>query len=134
MCINTLDFFDLALPNFFIFIFLIHFYFWRVFFLFWKISKVAPKHIEQRRIYAYIQSQPRPTYYSTNKKNFLQSKFIISFSQLVISHELSAIYFNISFFGLHRWEINGILFISFMSVSKFIMVRRCFPLNYTYRA
>ena len=43
-----------------------------LFFLFWKFSKVAPKHIEQRRIYAYIQSQPRPTYYSTKKKFSLE--------------------------------------------------------------
>ena len=49
ICINTLDLFDLVLPNFFIFIFLTLFCFWRVFFSkFWKISKVTPKHREQR--------------------------------------------------------------------------------------
>ena len=121
------------LLNFFIFYFFILILLLESFFFleFWKISKVTPKRREQRRIYIYIyiRSQPLPSYYSP-KKNFFQSKFIISFSQLVISHELGAVYFDISFFIFHCCKINGILFFLFLLCRyKSIMFRRCFPLE-----
>ena len=98
----ALGFFDLVLP-----IFLLSFWFIFIlgeFFLeFWKIIKVTPKAREQRGIYIF-----------TKQIFFLQSKFFISFSQLVISDELGAIYFDISFFCFHCWKINGILSFLFL--------------------
>ena len=73
LCIKTLDFLDLLLPNFFCFYLFSFILFLENFFLeFWKISKVTPKHREQRRIYIYIQSQPPPTYHSPKKIFFFR--------------------------------------------------------------
>ena len=53
----------------------------------------------------------------TEKTIFL-SMSIISFSRLVISYELGAIYFDISFFfSLLEDKLHSVFFISFMSVS-----------------
>ena len=102
---NTLDFFDLVLSNFFN---VYRFNLFGEFFLeFWKISKVTPK-IENKGVYIYIYTVPTSPHLLFTKKIF-SSKFIISFSKLVISHELGAIYFDISFFCFHCWKIHVIL-------------------------
>ena len=130
------------LPIFFLYYFYLFIFILEEFFLeLWKINKVTPKPREQRRIYVYIKPPPPPPppplpppHLLFAKKNFfLQSKFIISFSQLAISYEFGAIYFDISFFSFHYWKINGVFFICFKSVSKSIILRRCFSLElYTY--
>ena len=65
------------------------------------------------------------------KKSFAKYKFIIRFAQLVISHELCAIYLDccLSFFSLLDDKWYSVFFILFMSLSKFIMFKRCFSLE-----
>ena len=84
--------------------------------------------------YIYIYSPKLPQLLFTKKK--FQSNFIISFSQLVFSHELGATYFDIflGFFPLSENKRYSIIFISCISVSKSNMFRLCFSFKlYTYR-
>ena len=58
-------------------------------FIFIFLIKVTPKHTEQRPMYIYMLPKypPPPSHLLFTKKKKNQSKFIISFSQLVISQE-----------------------------------------------
>ena len=75
-------------------------------------------------VYTYIRNlwrtQNLPEKHSSKKKKLLVTYFIVSFDQLVISHESLSL---MIFFKLY-------IFISFVSLSKLIMLRPCFPLNY----
>ena len=75
------------------------------------------------------QSQNLPLPF-TQKKLFL-SKFIISFAQLLSSHGLGAICFDVSFFYFSLLEDRRyyVFFISFMSLSKFIILDDVFLFN-----
>ena len=66
---NTLDLFDLVLPNFFVFYFIL--FLEKVFFFeFSKINEVTPKQKEERGICKFIQSEkPHPPTF-TGKKTF----------------------------------------------------------------
>ena len=81
-------------------------------------------------IYVYKLWQFQNIYIHFSRKKFAKYVYYYYFAQLVNSHELDAIYFDIFLF-FHCWKINRVLsfFISFISLRKFIMFRRYLSLE-----